>query len=475
MNNCNNTSKTAIQNIKFTMLAQIIALLLSVAKSIVLPKVLTVPDYAYWQIYVLYSSYVGIFALGYNDGIYLKYGKYQYEELPLKKLRTATRFYIVMLALFSIIGFVICLSAINDPARQLAMGWVCLDIFLMGINGLLIYVLQITNQMKAYSFCSVLDKVILLACVLVICFVPNKNYSMVIIADVISKAAVSTVLILKCKEFFVGNHDDFRSAWAEFSDDIKVGINLMIANLMGMFVTGIGRMIVDFFGDISEYAYYSFGATITNLVLVFITAVSLVMYPTLKRLPENNYAHYFRKITFCLREFIYISLLLYFPAVIFIKFFLPQYTPLLEYIHFFFGTVVLQAKMQLTNNTYYKVLREERALLRANMSCVFIFLILALVSYSCTKSVYAIAVCTFVAMVFRCYASEIFIRKKLEVEIEKDMWIELATIVGYVLLLSFTPFILAAVVCLGICIYRSAVFLKDAKKYGISFDWRKRG
>ena len=45
--------KKAFKGFLFTLLAQIIVLLLSIARSMILPKVLSVPDYGYWQIYVL--------------------------------------------------------------------------------------------------------------------------------------------------------------------------------------------------------------------------------------------------------------------------------------------------------------------------------------------------------------------------------------------------------------------------------------
>ena len=59
----NNTKiiRTAVSGFKFTLAAQIAALALSILRSIILPKIFAVEDYGYWQIYVLYSTYVGIF------------------------------------------------------------------------------------------------------------------------------------------------------------------------------------------------------------------------------------------------------------------------------------------------------------------------------------------------------------------------------------------------------------------------------
>ena len=40
----------------------------------ILPATLTVDDYGLYKQYLLYSSYIAIFNLGFIDGIYIKYG-----------------------------------------------------------------------------------------------------------------------------------------------------------------------------------------------------------------------------------------------------------------------------------------------------------------------------------------------------------------------------------------------------------------
>jgi len=432
--------KKAISGIKFTFFSQMLVLILGVVKSFVLPKILSIPDYGYWQVYVLYSTYVGMLCLGYNDGIYLKYGKNQYDELPANVLRSSNRYYILMLVFFTVIATGLSLL-VADGNRCIALFAVSIDIILLGISGMLISVLQITNQIKAYSFYTVLDKVILLIAIVIIGCMRERKFYWVVWADVFSKAVVMIALLFRCRTLFWGKGTTRKCALEEFISNIKIGISLMVANLMGMFVTGIGRFIVDSIGNIEEYAFYSFAISITNLVLVFISAVSLVLYPTLKRLPENNYGLYFEKLCFAVRMFNFVALFAYFPAVPLIKVFLPNYLPILNYIHFLFGVIVLQAKMQLLNNTFYKALRQEKALMRENMSCVIIFLVIAGVSYSIVHDISAIAFSTFFAMLYRCYASEVFIRRKMQLKVSKSIFLEVLYIILYVFILSFLDFL----------------------------------
>jgi hypothetical protein len=53
-------------------------------------------------------------------------------------------------------------------------------------------------------------------------------------------------------------------------------------------------------------------------------------------------------------------------------------------------------------------------MLSANMSCLALFIVLALIGYNIYPNVYTIALSTFIIMLFRCYASEIYLQRKLK-------------------------------------------------------------
>jgi hypothetical protein len=62
---------TLARNIAVAFLAQGVSFFASIAMSLLVPKVLGVETYGYWQLFGFYASYSGFFMLGLNDGIYL--------------------------------------------------------------------------------------------------------------------------------------------------------------------------------------------------------------------------------------------------------------------------------------------------------------------------------------------------------------------------------------------------------------------
>lgn len=82
----NNRIKIFIKNLLYAFVAQGLSFILSALMSIIVPKVLSVNDFGYWQLFIFYTSYVGFFHFGFNDGIYLLNGGKNYDELNYNEI-----------------------------------------------------------------------------------------------------------------------------------------------------------------------------------------------------------------------------------------------------------------------------------------------------------------------------------------------------------------------------------------------------
>jgi|GEM_PF-766927 len=436
----NNFVQKFIKNFLFIFSAQSIVLIFGIVNAVVLPLILSVENFGYWQLYLLYSSFVGVFALGFNDGLYLKYGGYDYNSLPFKKLRSAIRIHLVVLILFSLLIYFTSFYYISDDNKIYVIRMICLNIIILGINGVYIYILQITNKIKQYSLFTILPKVILLLGVIFYLLLNIGNFKLLIIFDVISKTVAVLFMVYACKELWIGKNNRITESIKEYFVNVSVGIWLMLAQLMGMLVLGIGRFLVEWFGDINDFAYYSYGITITNLIIVLINSLSLIAYPTLKRLDKNDYPKYYQKINSWLEGLNVLIIFFYFCAVFFIQEILPEYKSVLVYLNILFVIIILQSKMQILNNTYYKVLRKEKSMMKANLSSIIIFIIIGTITMQFTTSVLSISLCTLVIMLWRCFVSEIYIMKVMKIKINfKKIILEIIFLLLFLLITGFFP------------------------------------
>ena len=411
-------------------LAQVVVLVASLVKALVIPKILSVDGFAFWQVYVLYSGFVGVFALGYSDGVYLRFGGCDWDRLPFRELRASNRIYFFVLVAFSVVLGICSLCFLEGP-KSFAMFFVAADIAVVGMSGLLLYLLQVTNQIKQYSLYSAFDKVLMLVLILAVVAFAIPDYRIFIICDFLAKAAVALALVFSCRDVLFGVSDGCGLGFKAYLGEVKIGFSLLVANLAGMLAVGAGRFVVEIFGQTADYAYYSLGISVTNLVLTFVGACALVIYPNLKRMDKGSLRPFFGKVSAASGTVSSLGLLAYWPVAFFVSCVFPRYEPLLAYLALLFLAVVGQVRMQLLCNTYYKALRMERDLLRVNLSSVALAGLLAGVSYFFTHDVWWVAFVTAATMLGRAWLSEWGLRKRLSIESVSSLVAEVVACVGF--------------------------------------------
>lgn len=406
------TEPKIAKNFSYVLGSQIIVIVTGLIKALVIPLILNIPNYGYWQIYIFYTVYIGLFTLGFNDGIYLRYGGFRFDELPIKKIRSSNWLYVLLLLTGSI--SVALFSAFNeDPSRQFIFYMVALNVIVLGIVSNISFVLQTTNNMKSYAFLNAADKIFFTVALLAYLVLETQSFVLLLAIDLFSKVLIMLFLLFRYKVLFIGSLDKLKETYCEFMENIRSGGHLLVANLSGMLVLGVGRLILEYFAPLEQYAYYAFSITLSNVALVSVSALSVLVYPILKRLPEENYLQYFDNIDRIYSALFILMLTAYFPAIIFIEFAATNYRPAIPFLNLIFAITALQGKMQLLNNTYYKALRFEKRMLSANLSSLFMVLLLCTAGYVLTQSILVIASATFAAMLYRVYSSEHFLRQRM--------------------------------------------------------------
>ncbi len=73
--------KSIFHKLYYSVSANFLNLSISIVASFIVPKLLGLEQYGYWQLYLFYVGYTGFFHFGLADGIYLRYGGKYYDEL----------------------------------------------------------------------------------------------------------------------------------------------------------------------------------------------------------------------------------------------------------------------------------------------------------------------------------------------------------------------------------------------------------
>lgn len=429
----NNVIKSGLKNMFFVVSAQSVSLLLGIARTLILPILLGVTSFGYWQVYLLYISYAGVLAFGFNDGIYLKYGKYEYDKLPKEKFRSSIRLFVLLQIIITITISVLIIFE-SDVSKQAAILWAIINIPVAGLTGVLINVLQITNQLKKYSFYTILDKIIVLLLILLVFLLKSNNFLLIVLIDTLSKVIVLAMMTYDCRDIIFGKGIDRKHAFRELTDNVAVGIKLMLANFAGMLVLGFGRILIERTANVETYGIYSFAISTMNLILILITAIGLVIYPTFNRIDNKNYPNYFTLLNKAIVVIIFGLLVMIFPLKIFISVFMTDYLKIFDYLSIIFAIIYVQSKMQILINSYYKLLRKESMMLRANLIGIVMAVIIILPLYMITRSVTMVALGTLIAMLIRLYLSEVYLKKVQGIDGNKNIILEVTGISLFIIL-----------------------------------------
>ena len=132
-------------------MANIITMLISVIMTLFLPKILGVKEYSYWQLYLFYGTYAMYSSLGWCDGLYLKYGGKEYDNLNPKMISSQFWYLAIYETLFSVILSSVLLFFVEGIDKRFVIILTFVSTAINILRYMLQYILQATNRIKEYS------------------------------------------------------------------------------------------------------------------------------------------------------------------------------------------------------------------------------------------------------------------------------------------------------------------------------------
>lgn len=424
----NKKMKNNLKNISYAISSNMISLLISSLVVLVIPRFLDVEKYGYFQLYLFYSGFVGFLHLGWNDGMYLRYGGEEYSRLD--KSLFASQFY--MLAIFQTILFLIFSLIIFSSAvsgnRAFILLMTTTDMIIVNVRFFLYYLLQATNRITDYARSKILDRVLYAFLIITIIFFRNISYQTMIFSDLLAKLISLVFVIYICKDIVFYGFNIKYFDFSETFESIKVGINLMLANFTGKLIIGFIRLGIERNWSIITFGKVSLTLSISSLMMIFVRALGVILFPLLRRSSSEKLPIVYNVLKDVLMVTLLGMLLLYYPINEVLRLWLPSYAEGLTYMGILFPLVVFESKKVLLISTYYKTLRKEKTLLAVNLiSLIMSIMITVLTTYILHNL--NLAIFSIVLLVgFRTILSEVLLAKFIEINVIKDIFLEIILI-----------------------------------------------
>lgn len=442
-----------LKKFSFSFLANIFSALTSILMIFVLPKVMTMEDYGVWQLFMFYFSYVGFFHLGWIDGIYLRYGGQYYDKLSRKIF--SGQFFLLITLFFSECVFInIALSTgiVENYVIAFVIRIASIASIFTNIVTFINFTLQLSDEIRKYARNIVLERLITIFLISYCVIFRKIKYDEIIYITVISNFLVMCFGVYSIKNLLFVEFDTLSHVFIEAWENISAGSKLMLSNIAGMLILGIIRFGISKGWDIVTFGKVSLTLSVSNFLMVFISAVSVVLFPVLKHINQDRLVELYIVLRRLLSYLLLGLLITYYPLKLLLLYWLPKYSDSLFYMGLLLPVCIFESKMQMLVNTYLKSLRQELLMLKINVFSVAFALVTTYISVVVLHELQFAILVIVINFAFRLLLAEYFIEKILIIKIKKETTEEAALVICFILINIYNfPY--------SICIYSIAYLL----------------
>lgn len=413
-----------LRNLSYTLVANFLSMCISIVLILIVPKFVSTIDYGYWQLYIFYSSYTAYMSFGLTDGVYLRYGGQEYRNL--NKPVFVSQFW--LLVLFNVlVYFIIIISYFNnaeDYNKIIVILLACISGILVVPRSLLNFTLQATNRIREYSLIIFIERLSYFLLVISLLIFGLKNFQYLIIADIFGKGLSVIYACFVSKELVIGKVSKIHTTLKEIKTNISVGSKLLIANLASLLIIGIVRFFIERNWGVETFGKVSLTLSISNMLMIFINAVSIVLFPALRRTARENLTKIYKMISTILMVILFGLLVLYYPAVVILSNWLPHFSESLIYLGLLFPMCIFESKTSMLINTYLKTLRKENMMLIFNLISVCMSFLVTIITVYILHDLNLTILSIVILLAFRSIISEVYLSKILNISIIRNILTE---------------------------------------------------
>lgn len=401
------------KNVSVAFFAQLITLAVSVIVTLVVPKLLDVENYAYWQLFVFYSNYVGFFMLGLNDGCYLLNGGKRRSELDSSSISSQ---FLIGLAFETLIGLVlivfVMLGGLNE-ARSFVLCCIGVFIPLRCSAAFLGYLFQAVNETRLYSMSCIIERLIFVSAVICLLLLRLGSFHYYVLAFCLSTLCQFAFCLYYARDILGHGLIPASSAVADTLESVRVGLKLMLANIASSLILGIARAVIDAKWGIASFGQLSLALSLCNFFLAFVSQFAMVLFPALRQSSKSTVRIVIAHSREFLSYFMPVVYLLQFPLYLLCLMWLPQYERGLSFLTLALPICVFDSKTSLCSFTYFKVARMESQMLAINLATVALSAIGVLAGAYVFQSVDTVIIAVVIGIAVRSIVCELVIDKSL--------------------------------------------------------------
>lgn len=320
----------------------------NVALVFVVPKLISVEDYGYWRMFGLYSGYVGFLHFGFADGALLRWAgrpldEFHYEIGPAVKFQ----FWLHVIVLAPLCA--VAALFLGGPLRFVAIA-VAIYALIFNLVTLLQFGLQSARIFRPVAISNVASSALFLAFVMLWRYKWRSDYREVTAFYTAAWLIVLVFLLAWTKPWSGAQIGKIAKGFAR--DWVLSGWPIVLANTGVMLVVYADRLAVSWAAKIQDFAQYSLAASAMAVPIMAIQACSNVFFSHLAGVSPEGRRRIYGISSRTLLIAWAVLLPFYLALSVFIRHFLPRYTPSLQYARVLLLGIPFLAAIQILQMSY---------------------------------------------------------------------------------------------------------------------------
>lgn len=367
--------------------SNVLLLIASTLNNFILPIILTMGDYANYKTYLLYVHFIGFFHLGYVDGMNIKYGGVDVDQVDKKTFWAEHHVFLIFQALITVV-----LLGVAVLRHSLVMMLFALSVLPINMQSFFLFFTQAVGKFNVYAKSVIIVPFLMcIATVIAFVFRSSVDYTIFCIIYLISYLMSWFFLEKRTTQIIpFSSKVIFKSLLNNHKAILYSGFFIMMGTIVFSFFMTTGRWLIKWMMDNNSFAIYSMASSLLGFVLVLVNAVNKVFYPYLCRNKDDS-----RKNELLISVLLILSTLslpFYFLLKLIILRFLPNYGESIEIVKLLLLTMPAVVIIQSYFINIYKAKKMERQYLRDGLIYVGISLVLNFSFYFFSKSLISIAI-----------------------------------------------------------------------------------
>ena len=420
----NEKARQFLKNIIGAVGANVVRLMISVMLTLLLPKLMGPEEYSYWQLYLFYGTYLAYSSLGWCEGFTLKYGGAHYEDLD-KPLVVGQIFMLFGYEVLFFGGLWLVTSVMGiQQTKHILLMLACASAVFDIVRYMVQAILHTVNRISDYVRIVLLERLFFMGAAAVVLLLGFDSALALILSEIIARLGSLGYSFWVVRDMVRTKPANRRQLLGEAKSEISIGCKLLWAMLASQLVIGIIRFAIEQKWGVLQFGQISLTISLSNMIVTCVSAIGVVIFPMIKRMSEDRMERIYTPTRTLMSLGIWGALLGFVPFKWLLIRWLPQYAGALEYLALLLPLCLYESRTAMLTTTYLKAYREEKNILKVNLTAVVLSLAAAGIAvFLLGNLTLAVLAITLLCMA-KAYMAEFFVCRHFRFPMWRELLVE---------------------------------------------------